>query len=46
LKRLRLWVEVATGLELDAGGAVIDLDARAWRERWNRLQKLGGPPIK
>jgi hypothetical protein len=44
--RLRLWVEVATGLELDAGGAVIELDAKAWRERWDRLQKLGGLPGK
>jgi WD40 repeat protein len=44
VKRLRLWVEVATGLELDPGGAVIDLDVKTWRERWERLHKLGGLP--
>jgi WD40 repeat protein len=43
--RLRLWVEVATGLELDEYGAVVELDAKTWRERWERLQKLGGPPL-
>jgi hypothetical protein len=42
--RIRLWVEVCTGLELDAGGAVLELGAAAWRGRWERLQKLGGPP--
>jgi WD40 repeat protein len=41
---LRLWIEVATGLELDAGGAVVELDAKTWRERWQHLQELGGPP--
>jgi serine/threonine protein kinase/WD40 repeat protein len=41
---IRLWVEVNTGQELDAGGATLELDARAWSERWQRLQKLGGPP--
>jgi hypothetical protein len=42
--RIRLWVEATTGLELDAGGAVVELDAKTWRERGDRLQKLGGPP--
>jgi WD40 repeat protein len=46
LGRLRHWVEVAAGLELDPGGAVVELDAKAWRERWERQQKLGGPPVK
>jgi WD40 repeat protein len=44
LERLRAWVEVATGLELDPGGAVIELDAKTWMERRERLRKLGGPP--
>ena len=44
LEHLRLWVEVATGLELDAGGAVVELDAKTWRERCERLRKLGGLP--
>ena len=42
----RLWLEASTGLELDAGGAVVSLEAKAWGERWKRLQKLGGPPMK
>jgi hypothetical protein len=42
--RLRLWIEVATGLELDPAGAVVELDAKTWRGRWGRLQELGGPP--
>jgi WD40 repeat protein len=43
-ERIRLWVEVCTGLELDASGAVVELGAAAWRGRWERLQKFGGPP--
>jgi WD40 repeat protein len=42
--RIRLWVEVLTGMELDAGRAVVELDAKKWRERWEELQKHGGPP--
>jgi WD40 repeat protein len=42
--RIRLWVEVTTGLELDADGAVVELDAKTWRKRGDHLQKLGGPP--
>jgi WD40 repeat protein len=41
---IQLWIEVNTGLELDAGGAVVDLDAAAWRQRWERLQKVQRPP--
>jgi WD40 repeat protein len=43
-ERIRLWIELTAGQELDAGGAVVPLDAKTWRERWERLQKLGGPP--
>jgi WD40 repeat protein len=43
VERIRLWVEASTGLELD-GDAVIELDAKTWREHWQRLQKLGGIP--
>jgi WD40 repeat protein len=45
VERIRLWVEVLTGLELDAGLGVVELDAKTRRERWDRLQKLGGPPV-
>jgi WD40 repeat protein len=43
-ERIRLWVEVNTGLELDPGGAVVELDAEAWGKRHQQLQKRGGPP--
>jgi WD40 repeat protein len=43
---IRLWVEVCTGLELDVGGAVVELDAAAWRQRRERLRELGSPPTK
>jgi WD40 repeat protein len=38
-ERLRLWVEVCTGLELDASGAVVELDAAAWRQRRERPRR-------
>jgi eukaryotic-like serine/threonine-protein kinase len=44
VERLRLWVEVNTGLELDAGGGVVELDAAAWRRKRQRLERLGGAP--
>jgi WD40 repeat protein/tRNA A-37 threonylcarbamoyl transferase component Bud32 len=43
-ERLRLWAEVITGLELDAGQGAVELDEKTWRERYRRLQELGGPP--
>jgi WD40 repeat protein len=42
--RIRLWIEVNSGLELDEGGAAVELDANAWQQRHDRLQQLGGPP--
>jgi hypothetical protein len=42
--RLRLWVEVLTGLELDADGVAGPLDGPTWQERRKRLDELGGPP--
>jgi hypothetical protein len=44
LGRLRLWVAVITARGLDAGGEIAPLDARTWQQRWEQLQKLGGPP--
>ncbi|HTU89263.1 MAG TPA: protein kinase [Gemmataceae bacterium] len=43
-ERIRCWVEVLTGMELDAEGAIHDLDADALQKRRERLQELGGPP--
>jgi WD40 repeat protein len=42
VERLRLWVEVSAGLEMDDSGAVVELKTEAWQEHWQRLQKLGG----
>src|SRR5262249_17739568 len=42
-ERLRLWVEVSTGLGLGKAGQVRDLDASPRAVRRQRLQELGGP---
>ena len=41
---LRLWIEVLTVSEQDSSGGVTELDYKTWQERFQRLQKLGGPP--
>jgi WD40 repeat protein/tRNA A-37 threonylcarbamoyl transferase component Bud32 len=43
--RLTLWVQVATGMELDTDGLAHHLDADTWKVRTQRLQELGGPPL-
>ena len=42
--RLVLWVQVNTCQELNASGAIVELDESTWRQRYERLQALGGPP--
>ena len=44
-RRLALWSQVLTGMELDTNGEVRVLDAPTWQERRQRLQQLGGPPL-
>ena len=45
LERVATWVEVLTGLALDAGqGTIHVLDNAAWRERRDHLERRGGPP--
>jgi eukaryotic-like serine/threonine-protein kinase len=45
LERVATWVEVLTGLALDAGkGTIRVLDNAAWRERREHLEQRGGPP--
>jgi WD40 repeat protein/serine/threonine protein kinase len=45
LERIAIWMEVLTGLTLDAGqGTIRVVDNAAWRERRERLEQLGGPP--
>jgi WD40 repeat protein len=43
-ERIRCWVEVLTGMELDAEGTIRDLDADTVQRRRERLRELGGPP--
>jgi WD40 repeat protein len=43
-ERIRCWLQVVTGMELDAAGGSRVLDAQAWQERRRRLEELGGPP--
>jgi len=43
-QRIRCWVELLTGMELDAEGAIHDLTPDALQERRQRLRQLGGPP--
>jgi eukaryotic-like serine/threonine-protein kinase len=43
--RIVLWVQVLTGMELDAAGVIRELDASTWQQRRQRLRRLGGPPL-
>ena len=44
VERITLWLQVATGLELDAEGSLNALDSAQWKERRTRLRALGGAP--
>jgi WD40 repeat protein/serine/threonine protein kinase len=44
VERIRCWVEVLTGMEMDARGAIWDLDPETLAQRRQRLLELGGPP--
>jgi hypothetical protein len=45
VERLGLWVQVATGQELDEAGNNVILKAATWQARRQRLEELGGPPL-
>ena len=44
VERIRLWIEVLTGMELDSREVIQELSPAALRERRQRLEALGGPP--
>jgi WD40 repeat protein/tRNA A-37 threonylcarbamoyl transferase component Bud32 len=44
-EKIELWVAVHTGMEMDDAGAVRMLDAKAWNQRRQQLEKLGWPRI-
>jgi roadblock/LC7 domain-containing protein len=43
-RRVELWTQAATGIELDRQGGIGFLDREAWEERRRQLDKMGGPP--
>ena len=43
-ERLRLWIEVHTGLELEHDEAIQELGVDALKQRRRRLDEVGGPP--
>ena len=45
VERVSLWLEVSTGLTIAEPDEIQGLDAAAWRERRERFEKLGGPPM-
>jgi WD40 repeat protein len=45
VERIVVWTQVLTGAELDADGTLRSLDAATLRQRRQRLQELGGPPM-
>jgi WD40 repeat protein len=46
VERILLWVEVLSGKELQPDGTVRVLGAGRWQQRQQRLQALGGAPIR
>jgi WD40 repeat protein len=45
VKRLVLWSQVITGMELTSQGGTRFLDAATWRDRRRILSEMGGPPV-
>jgi WD40 repeat protein len=45
VKRILLWAQVLTGVELDAQGQTKVLTADQWQQRKKKLAALGGPPL-
>jgi WD40 repeat protein len=46
VEQISLWVEVLSGKELQPDGAVRVLTAEQWRQRRQRLEAVGGAPIR
>jgi WD40 repeat protein len=45
-ERVALWAQVVTGIDLDEHGEPVTLGAAEWHQRRQRLENLGGPPLK
>ncbi len=46
VERVVLWIQLITGMEVDPSGAVHVFDPETWRQRSQRLEDLGGPPVR
>jgi hypothetical protein len=42
--RIKLWLQVVTGTEMDDAGTLRVLSAHDWDQRRRRLRERGGPP--
>jgi hypothetical protein len=45
VERIRLWIQVLTGMELDQEGVAGGLSHETWNERRRQLEELRGPPL-
>ena len=46
LERIELWAQVVTGMKLDSDGVIRVLDGDTWQHLRQRLDALGGPPVR
>jgi WD40 repeat protein len=46
LERIELWAHVVTGMKLDSDGVIQVLDGDMWHRLRQRLDTLGGPPMR
>ena len=46
LERIVLWAQVVTGMKLDSDGVIQVLDGDTWHQLRQRLDELGGPPVR
>ena len=46
LERIVLWAQVVTGMKLDSDGVIQVLDGDTWHQLRQRLDTLGGPPVR
>jgi WD40 repeat protein/serine/threonine protein kinase len=46
LEQIVIWAQVITGMKLDADGVIQVLDGDTWHQLRQRLDTLGGPPVR
>ena len=46
LEQIELWAQVVTGMKLDSDGVIQVLDGDTWHQLRQRLDALGGPPVR